>query len=516
MTSPSSEYLIQVKLDGLRQLFQEQIDFFKGKLNLPTERWDDIWQAAHDRAFVVAGAQKADLLNDLRAAVEKSIKGQSIGEFRKDFAAAVAKSGWTGWTGEGSKAGEAWRTRVIYQTNLASSYAAGRWAQLHDPELLKVRPFWRYIHNDSVSSPRPQHKAWGDSGLTLPHDHPFWLTHFPPNGWGCRCRVQAVRGPKAGDATEPPAGWDTIDPKTGAPVGIDKGWAYAPGASLQAELGRFVEAKVAGLPADLGRALEKDVASVLDRQAKVYETVDDFIKAGREITVTLPDGAKDPRGCYQALLDLLQKEVGIATPCKVSSSGAGAKLVKEASQLYPDAWTKAADDLGALYVKIDKAQNARGWQWTEMKNSVIKLKSFGIVRDVVPGTGWIVTSQNFGTAVHEYAHRLQSALPGLDRLFQDLHKSRTGGDPLEKLNVITPIKYSNNELSRKDKYLDPYQGKEYSHAPDAPALEVMTMAFQYVLGLNSNSKSRIDFEQLYLQDRNMFDFVVGLLRFWKP
>lgn len=32
--------------------FQEQIDFFRAKLNLPTARWDDIWKGAHDRAFV--------------------------------------------------------------------------------------------------------------------------------------------------------------------------------------------------------------------------------------------------------------------------------------------------------------------------------------------------------------------------------------------------------------------------------------------------------------------------------
>ena len=35
--------------------FAEQIDFFRSKLNLPTESWTDIWQSEHDRAFVVAG-----------------------------------------------------------------------------------------------------------------------------------------------------------------------------------------------------------------------------------------------------------------------------------------------------------------------------------------------------------------------------------------------------------------------------------------------------------------------------
>ena len=169
---------------GFNTPFAEQIDFFRQKLNLPTEHWDDIMRSAHDRAFVVAGAMKADLLADLHEAVGKVIgEGKSIGWFRKEFAAIVGKHGWQGWTGEGSPEGFAWRTKVIYQTNLATSYAAGRYAQLTDPELLTLRPWWRYKHADGVASPRLQHVAW--NGLTLPHDHPFWQTHFPPNGWNC-------------------------------------------------------------------------------------------------------------------------------------------------------------------------------------------------------------------------------------------------------------------------------------------------------------------------------------------
>lgn len=52
---------------GFGTPFQAQIDFLLQKLRLPTERWDDIRRAAHDRA-VVAGAAKADLLTDLHQA----------------------------------------------------------------------------------------------------------------------------------------------------------------------------------------------------------------------------------------------------------------------------------------------------------------------------------------------------------------------------------------------------------------------------------------------------------------
>lgn len=238
--------------------FAEQIEFFRSKLNLPTRRWDDILREAHDRAFVVAGAMVADLLNDLREAVSP-LQRTTLSEFRKSFRDIVRKHGWHGWTGEGTKAGEAWRTRVIFETNVRSSHAAGRYRQLTDPETLKAMPYWRYVHSDTVMHPRPLHMAWGDARLTLRHDHPFWRTHFPPNGWGCRCRVVAVRGPRSGDSTEPPAGWDAIDPMTGEHVGIDKGWGYAPGASNADVLRDIAADKSKALHPTLAKALTQSV-----------------------------------------------------------------------------------------------------------------------------------------------------------------------------------------------------------------------------------------------------------------
>ncbi|GHT95986.1 phage morphogenesis protein [Betaproteobacteria bacterium] len=237
--------------------FAEQLEFFRGKVPLDTERWDDIWQGAHDKSFIVAGA-KGDLLADLMGAVDKAIeKGTGLEEFRKDFKQQVAKHGWTGWTGEGTPAGEAWRTRVIWETNLRTSYMAGRYAQLTDPDLLARRPYWKYIHSEAVTNPRPQHLAW--SGLVLRHDHPFWQTHFPPNGFGCQCRVTSVRAPGPDDATTPPEGWDKVG-ENGTLPGVGKGWAYAPGRSVAEDLREIVGGKVSVLPAEVGAALAASVA----------------------------------------------------------------------------------------------------------------------------------------------------------------------------------------------------------------------------------------------------------------
>jgi len=134
---------------------------------------------------------------------------------------------------------------VIYTTNMRTSYAAGRLA------LLKDFPVWVYRHSGS-ENPRLQHKAW--DGLTLPADHPFWRTHYPPNGWGCGCRVAGARSREGArrlggkpDYDAPPPGWDVPDPETGLPPGIQEGWDYAPGGTV-ADRVRALAPKLDRLP----------------------------------------------------------------------------------------------------------------------------------------------------------------------------------------------------------------------------------------------------------------------------
>lgn len=213
--------------------FAEQAEFFRRKLNLPTDGWTDIYTREHDWAFVVAGANRDAIAADFRAAVEKAIAGEStLEDFRKDFDRIVATHGWD------YNGGRNWRSRVIYDTNLATSYAAGRWQQL------QAVPYWQYDHQDWVEHPRPQHVSW--DGLVLEKDNPFWQTHFPPNGWGCHCKVRGLwprdlqRLGKAGPDQAPPVNLvertigqrSALGPRTvHVPEGIDPGFEYAPGSA---------------------------------------------------------------------------------------------------------------------------------------------------------------------------------------------------------------------------------------------------------------------------------------------
>lgn len=205
--------------------FLEQIKFFREKLNLPTARWDDILAAANDHAFVVAGATSAALLEDLHEALNDAIEnGQTIQSFTKIFDEIVAKNGWTGWTGQGTKKGRAWRTRIIYETNIRTSYAAGRWQQ--DQEVKDEKPYLLYKHSDGVFAPRLLHLKW--DGLVLPVDHVWWKTHYPPNGFGCKCQVFSL---SKDDLIQRGL---LVTPTNRIPPGQpDKGWDYAPGAEWE-------------------------------------------------------------------------------------------------------------------------------------------------------------------------------------------------------------------------------------------------------------------------------------------
>ncbi|HEC90324.1 MAG TPA: hypothetical protein ENI55_01520 [Alphaproteobacteria bacterium] len=212
--------------------FKEAIDLYRSKVRLPTRRWTDLWQGMHARAFVIAGATKDALIADFQSAVQKAIeKGTTLAEFRKDFDRIVAAHGWS------YRGTRGWRSRVIFNTNVRMAHAAGRWAQIQ--RLKDKRPYLRYVAVLD-SRTRPLHRAW--HGTTLAADDAWWKTHYPPNGWYCRCTVQTLserdmkRFGYPLSAKAPPlrplarrinssAGPVSIT----VPEGIDPGFAYNPG-----------------------------------------------------------------------------------------------------------------------------------------------------------------------------------------------------------------------------------------------------------------------------------------------
>jgi len=202
--------------------FEEAIDFFREKVNVPTERWLDVQGAAHSHAFSVAGAASDALVADFRAEIDKALaEGTTLDEFRAAFDDIVARHGWE-HTGDRD-----WRARGIYETNMRTAYAAGRYAQLTLPETLAVWPYWQYNHSGAVH-PRRDHLSW--DGLTIRADDPFWDVAYPPNGFGCGCFViPADDADLDRQGKSRPDHAPDLDQPAGGTRGVDQSFDYNPG-----------------------------------------------------------------------------------------------------------------------------------------------------------------------------------------------------------------------------------------------------------------------------------------------
>lgn len=230
---------------------EEAIAYFRAKGFAPALSrfsWKDVWEEEHDRTFTVAKAMRDDLLREIRAAVDDAIaNGVPFAAFKKQLEPKLRAFGWWGKglvedpkTGKMEKAqlGSARRLRIIYDTNLRTANAAGRWRRTQRNK--RLMPFLTYVQVDRPTM-REAHKPF--DGVTLPVDHPFWKTHYPPNGWRCGCYVRQVsRRVMQRDGLK-----ETSDEELGplietrpfrndrtgktvfVPVGIDPGFARNPG-----------------------------------------------------------------------------------------------------------------------------------------------------------------------------------------------------------------------------------------------------------------------------------------------
>ena len=220
--------------DFTRQEFREQIDFLTQKRPKPTRVWTDAMNGVHDRAFVVAGASDIAMLEEFQAAIVEGARTYDAKGFAAEFDRIVEKYGWS------YNGGRSWRIRTIFETNIRTSYMAGRLRQMRDPDAVKIHPYWQYRHAETrvPMTPREQHVSW--DGLVLAWDDPWWDIHFPPNDWQCSCGVHSLSrgdlrrlgktGPdKAPEITRRPHLDKTSGETVMQPEGVGFGWDYMPG-----------------------------------------------------------------------------------------------------------------------------------------------------------------------------------------------------------------------------------------------------------------------------------------------
>lgn len=176
---------------------EKAVAYFRSKGRRVSLDWHSMWKEAHAAAFTVANCAKLDVLRDLQLAIRKMLKeGKGERWFVQTLEPVLRKKGWWGprdevnpRTGEIIRVqqGSRWRLGLIARQNVQNAVNAGRWQEQWDNR--EEQPWLRYVSLNDART-RPDHRALHDR--VFPIDDPFWTTHYPPNGWGCRCHAEGV------------------------------------------------------------------------------------------------------------------------------------------------------------------------------------------------------------------------------------------------------------------------------------------------------------------------------------
>lgn len=182
---------------------KEAVKYFDNKKLLPTNGWEEVNALINQHSFVVAQTAGFNVIGDINNAIKQARdQGWSHKQFQQNLEPILRAKGWWGKavdpaTGEILKTypgtnrpvvyGSPARLRLIYDANMASSYAAGR--RERQLATIKAFPYWRYVAVRDGRT-RPAHAAL--NGQIWRADSPVWSSIYPPNGFRCRCTVQAV------------------------------------------------------------------------------------------------------------------------------------------------------------------------------------------------------------------------------------------------------------------------------------------------------------------------------------
>ncbi len=199
---------------------KDAIKYLKNKGYKLTFDYREMMHEAHHKAFTVAKITRLDLLADIKESILKAQKeGLSFQSWKKNIKPILIKKGWWGEvevvnpkTGESKKifVGNR-RLKTIFYTNARVAYQVAKAKKYYEDDNVVYLKYIAILDNKT----RPSHRAL--HGTILPKNDPFWQTHYPPNGWNCRCRVRAIPAHKKVTPT---------DKRTLPKNAVDADWAY--------------------------------------------------------------------------------------------------------------------------------------------------------------------------------------------------------------------------------------------------------------------------------------------------
>lgn len=279
---------------------EQAIAYFKAKGLKPTFSYADMLDYQHDQAFTVAKMMNVDMLGQVRASLDAAMaNGVPFKEWADTITPILQSGGWWGrkavvdpLSGQEvvAQLGSPWRLETIFRTNMQSAYAAGAWQEIVAQK--DVAPLLMYDAVDDFRT-RPMHASWDRKVLAV--DSTWWQTHYPPNGYNCRCGVIQLTRDEAEamglkETFDPPDDGTVTwtNPRTGEkqeiPRGLDPGFAHNSGKLLQMKqhLAKVAEEKTKALANDMAAAAKKAEAEAQANKALAAGGVADATAAQQQ------------------------------------------------------------------------------------------------------------------------------------------------------------------------------------------------------------------------------------------
>lgn len=162
--------------------FEDAVEYFKDKIPIPLADFIRLADEYKAFAFTISGYTAIQILSKFHEEITKAIEdGTTIAAFKESMNLFLLDKGYDGITN--------FQADNIFRTNIQTAYNVGHYKQMTNPDVLKMRPYWRYdAVNDSHT--RPSHLAM--DGKVFRADDPIWDTWYPPNGFRCRCAITTL------------------------------------------------------------------------------------------------------------------------------------------------------------------------------------------------------------------------------------------------------------------------------------------------------------------------------------
>jgi SPP1 gp7 family putative phage head morphogenesis protein len=201
---------------------EEATDFIKSLTSFTKAAAKRLAPQYRQAAFTVAHVEEIALLDRT-----KELLGQALEEgwTQQEFIDRLNES----FDSAGVTRLNPYHAELVFQQNMTTAYSNGRYQQMHDSEVLRALPFWRYrtMEDERV---RRNHRVL--DGFVARADDAVWSYIYPPNGFSCRCMVE----PLLRSEGEAALGTNLNMPgskRLPAGGGPDEGFESKPGVSLR-------------------------------------------------------------------------------------------------------------------------------------------------------------------------------------------------------------------------------------------------------------------------------------------